>query len=86
MPGSRSTLRSRSRAARAIARLSGGAQARAYAASSAAAFAIVDRWGQAKLMALYDSFNHASMPGHPGPRLVNRALKRELGISLAQLL
>jgi hypothetical protein len=70
----------------AIARLSGSAQARAYAASSAAAFAIVDRWGRAKLMALYDSFNHASMPGRPGPRLVNRALSHELGISLRNLL
>jgi hypothetical protein len=70
----------------AIARLSGAAQARAYAASSAAAFAIVHRWGQAKLMALYDSFNHASMPGRPGAPLVNRALDRELGISLRDLL
>jgi hypothetical protein len=70
----------------AIARLSGAAQARAYAASSAAAFAIVDHCGQDKLMALYDSFNHASMPGRPGPRLVNRALDRELGISLRDLL
>jgi hypothetical protein len=69
----------------AIARLRGAAQARAYAASSAAAFAIVDRWGQDKLMALYDSFNHASMPGRPGPRLVNRALDRALGISLTDL-
>jgi hypothetical protein len=36
-------------------------------------------------MALYDSFNHASMPGRPGPRLVNRALDRALGISLTDL-
>jgi hypothetical protein len=70
----------------AIARLSGAAQARAYAASSAAAFAIVDRWGQDKLMALYDSFNHASMPGRPGATLVNRALERELGVSLKDLI
>jgi hypothetical protein len=69
----------------AIARLTGAAQTRAYAASSAAAFAIADRWGQRKLMALYDSFNHASMPGGPGPQLVNQALDRELGISLRDL-
>jgi hypothetical protein len=70
---------------RAIAELSGSAQARAYAASSAAAFAIVDRWGGAKLLRLYDAFNDSSLRGTPGPQLVNRALKRELGTSLSQL-
>ena len=69
----------------AIARLSGTAQARAYAASSAAAFAIVDRWGDKKLLGLYDAFNDASLRGKPGPRLVNRALKRELGATLRDL-
>jgi hypothetical protein len=69
----------------AIAKLSGTAQARAYAASSAAAYAIVDRWGDKKLLKLYDSFNDPSLRGTPGPQLVNRALKRELGTSLSQL-
>ncbi len=69
----------------AIAKLSGTAQGRAYAASSAAAFAIVDRWGDKKLLKLYDVFNDASLHGTPGPQLVNRALRRELGTSLAAL-
>jgi hypothetical protein len=66
----------------AIAKLSGIAQARAYATSSAAAFAIVDHWGDKKLLALYDSFNDTSLRGTPGPQLVNRALKRELSVTL----
>jgi hypothetical protein len=70
----------------AIAKLSGTAQTRAYATSSAAAFAIVDRWGGAKLLKLYDAFNHPSLRGAPGPQLVNRALKRELGVGLRDLL
>jgi hypothetical protein len=68
-----------------IARLSGDAQADAYGSSSAAAFAIVDRFGAGKLLGLYDAFNDESLHGTPGPRLVNRALKRELGIALSQL-
>jgi hypothetical protein len=69
----------------AIARLSGTAQAHAYATSSAAAFAIVDRWGGAKLLKLYDAFNDDSLRGRPGPQLANRALERELGVGLSQL-
>jgi hypothetical protein len=69
----------------AIAKLSGMAQARAYAASSAAAFGIVDRWGDKKLLALYDSFNDPSLRGKPGPQLANRALRRELGVGLSDL-
>jgi len=69
----------------AIGRLSGAAQADAYAAASAAAFAIVDRFGAAKLLDLYDSFNDASLRGRPGPRLADRALRRVLGIGLNQL-
>lgn len=69
----------------AIGRLSGAAQADAYAAASAAAFAIVDRFGAAKLLDLYDSFNDASLRGRPGPRLADRALRRVLGIGLSQL-
>lgn len=69
----------------AIARMNGDAQAEAYRASSAAAFAIVDRFGAHRLLDLYDVFNDESLRGRPGPRLVNRALRRELGIGLAQL-
>jgi hypothetical protein len=69
----------------AIARLTGSKQASAYAASSAAAFAIVDRFGARKLLDLYDAFNDPDLRGEPGPRLVNRALRRELGITLADL-
>jgi hypothetical protein len=69
----------------AIARLSGVAQARAYATSSAAAFAIVDRFGTRRLLALYDAFNDPALRGQPGTRLVDRALRRELGIGLAEL-
>jgi surface antigen len=66
----------------AIARLTGDAQARAYDASSAAAFAIVDRFGSRKLLALYDAFNDPKLQGPPGRRLVDRALRRELGVGL----
>jgi hypothetical protein len=69
----------------AIARLTGPAQARAYAASSAAAFTIVDRFGSKKLLGLYDAFNDPDLRGAPGPRLVDRAMQRELGIGLADL-
>jgi hypothetical protein len=69
----------------AIAMLTGPAQARAYAASSAAAFAIVDRFGSRKLLELYDAFNDRDLRGAPGPKLSDRALRRELGITLADL-
>jgi len=69
----------------AISRLSGDAQARAYEASSAAAFAIADRFGRGRLVALYDAFNDERLAGKPGPRLAGRALRRELGITLREL-
>jgi hypothetical protein len=69
-----------------IARLSGDAQADAYGASSAAAFAIVDRFGARRLLDLYDAFNDESLRGRPGARLADRALRRELGIGLAELI
>lgn len=65
-----------------IARLTGEPQAAAYAASSAAAFAIADRFGTERLLALYDAFND---PKLTGPRLVDRALRSELGVTLAEL-
>jgi hypothetical protein len=69
----------------AIALLTGEEQATAYSASSAAAFAIAERFGRRRLLALYDAFSEPSLRGDPGRRLVNRALRRELGISLAEL-
>ena len=51
----------------AIARASGDAQAAAYATSSAAAFAIADRFGQRRLLKLYDAFNDPKLIGAPGP-------------------
>jgi hypothetical protein len=69
----------------AIGRLLGDKQARAYQLSSAAAFAIADRFGPKKLIKLHDSFNSGKLRGTPGRKLVDRALKRNLGISLAEL-
>ena len=69
----------------AIARLTGEAQANAYNASSAAAFAIAERFGTDRLLDLYDAFNDERLSGRPGPRLVNRALRRVLGITLADI-
>jgi hypothetical protein len=70
----------------AIARLSGSAQADAYGASSAAAFAIVERFGSRRLLKLYDSFNDDTLRGVPGRGLANRAVRRELGIRLNDLM
>jgi hypothetical protein len=69
----------------AIARLSGDAQADAYGASSAAAFAIVDRFGSRRLLRLYDAFNDETLRGSPGRRLADRAVRRELGVGLNDL-
>jgi hypothetical protein len=69
----------------AIARLTGEAQADAYHASSAAAFAIADRYGTERLLDLYEAFNDPGLRGRAGPRLVDRAMRRELGLSLAEL-
>jgi hypothetical protein len=69
----------------AIGRLSGADQAAGYATSSAAAFALAERYGRRRLLALYDAFNDRKLRGAPGPRLVNRALRRELGITIGEL-
>ena len=70
----------------AIARLSGEAQADAYDASSAAAFAIADRFGTDKLLDLYEAFSDPRLRWQSAPLLVNRPLSRELGITLDGLL
>ncbi len=69
----------------AIGRLTGTAQGEAYYTSAAAAYAIADRFGTKRLLDLYEAFNDNALRGRPGPKLVNRALRRELGISLAEL-
>ena len=69
----------------AITRLTGEAQADAYNASSAAAYAIAERFGTDRLLELYEAFNDPRLRGRPGPRLANRALRRELGMTLAEL-
>jgi hypothetical protein len=69
----------------AIMRLTGETQANAYHASSAAAYYIAERFGNKRLLNLYEAFGDHKLRGRPGPRLVNRALRRELGISLAEL-
>jgi hypothetical protein len=69
----------------AIGRLTGTAQGEAYYTSAAAAYAIADRFGTKRLLDLYEAFNDHRLRGRPGPKLVNRALRRELGISLAEL-
>jgi hypothetical protein len=70
----------------AIARLSGPAQARAYATASAAAYAIADRFGARRLLAFYDMFNREYVKGTAGPKLTNRALRRALGVGLDDLI
>ncbi len=69
----------------AIARASGDAQSAAYATSSAAAFAIAERFGPRRLLRLYDAFNDPELVGEPGRRLVRRAVRRELGVSVAEI-
>jgi hypothetical protein len=69
-----------------IGRLSGAAQSDAYAASSAAAFAIAERFGRRRLLRLHDVFNDPSLRGRPGPRLADRAVRRVLGVRLDEIL
>jgi hypothetical protein len=69
----------------AIARLGGDAQTAAYAYASSAAFYIVARYGRRRFLDLYDVFNQDSLPGRPGPTLVDRALRRVLHVPLLKL-
>jgi hypothetical protein len=68
-----------------IFRLGAREQGAAYAISSAAAEAIVARHGNKGLFKLYDAFNDSTIPGRPGARTTDRALRRTLGMSLARL-
>jgi len=67
----------------AIARLTGPRQSGAYAYASAAAYALADLHGRRALLRLYDAFDDPSLRGPPGPRLVDRALRRVVGEGLA---
>ena len=82
--GALPSLRSLSRPD-AIARLSGDAQAAAYASASAAAFYLVERFGRRRVLRLMRSLNDEDLAGRPGAAVTSRALRRVLGISLARL-
>jgi len=69
----------------AIARLSGEAQAVAYAYASASAFYLVARFGRRRYLRLYNAFNDEGLPGRPGAAVTARAVRRTLGISLRRL-
>jgi len=69
----------------AIGRLGGEGQSAAYAYSSAAAFYIVERFGRRKLLRLYDAFNDPSLDRETGIPLTAQAVRRTLGVSLAEL-
>ncbi len=68
-----------------IGRLTGAAQTSAYEAASTAAFTIADQHGERGLLRLYRSFNDPRLRGRPGPKLVDRAMRRELGMRLSEL-
>jgi len=65
--------------------LSGRQQGAAYAASSAAAEAIVQRYGSKALFKLYDAFNDSTLRAKTSAATADRALRRTLGMSLAEL-
>jgi hypothetical protein len=68
-----------------IGSLTGDLQSAAYAEASSAAYNISERYGRDKLIELYLAFNDPDLRGVPGPRLVQRAMKRVLGIQLEDL-
>jgi hypothetical protein len=68
-----------------IFRLSGREQGAAYAASSAAAEAIVARRGSKGLFRLYDAFNDSTIRGRTCVAMTDRVLRRTLDLSLAEL-
>jgi hypothetical protein len=68
-----------------IFRMTASEQAPAYIASSAAAYAIVERHGTKGLFALYDRFNDGDIGGTAGAATTDRVLRRALGMSLDEL-
>jgi hypothetical protein len=69
----------------AIGRLAGPAQGAAYAYASSAAFYIAARYGRARLLRLYRAFAADDLPGAAGPAITDAAVRRVLGIRLANL-
>jgi hypothetical protein len=69
----------------AIAKTGGDAQAAAYAYASAAAHYIVDRFGERRLLRLYESFNDPAIPGAGGAATTDAAVRRVLRRPLARL-
>jgi hypothetical protein len=70
---------------RSIYRLNGREQRAAYAAASAAAEAIVARDGMKGLLRLFAAFNDPALDGRTCSETTDRALRRTLHISLAEL-
>jgi hypothetical protein len=69
----------------AIFRLRSGDQDAAYAAGSGAVEAIVERRGTKGLFRLYEAFNTQAFDGRTCAAMMNRVLRRTIGMSLAQL-
>jgi hypothetical protein len=69
----------------AIFRLGARDQGAAYAASSAAAEEIASRHGSKGLFRLYDAFNDPALRGRTCAAMTDRALRRTLGLGLAEL-
>jgi hypothetical protein len=70
----------------AIGRLEGTTQSAAYAVSAATAYEIAQRFGRDKLIKLYLVYNDPSLKGRTGdPKLTERAVRRVLGVSMADL-
>jgi hypothetical protein len=68
-----------------IFRLTGEEQGAAYAASSGAAYAIVEQHGAKGLFRLYDAFNDSTIKGRTCVVTTDRVLRRTLGMSLTEL-
>ena len=68
-----------------IFRLNGREQGAAYAASSGAAETIVERYGTKGLLRLYAAFNDPAIDGRTCSATTDRALRRTLHLSLAEL-
>ena len=70
----------------AIARLQAERQRAGYATASAAAFFIADTYGPDALLKLLEAYNSPRLRGLRGdPRLTDKALRRVLGVGLAEL-
>ena len=57
----------------------------AYSYSSAAAFAIADKYGRGALLRLHTAFNSAKIKGRPGRKLSDKVVRKVLKTSLSNL-